>query len=69
MGQQISIEAGLDSYRERASELFHENVLLKAHVKELQAQMEQLTAPPTTDDTPPSVMPPLDDGQASQAMR
>lgn len=69
MGQQISIEAGLDSYRERAVELFHENVLLKAHVKELQAQVEQLTAPPAADDAPPSFMPPLDDGQASQAMR
>lgn len=36
MGQQISIEAALESYRRRAEELFHENVLLRARVQELE---------------------------------
>lgn len=42
MGQQIGIEAALDSYRRRAEELFHENVLLKARMGELEAEVAQL---------------------------
>ncbi|MFD9223825.1 hypothetical protein ACFWDI_28430 [Streptomyces sp. NPDC060064] len=44
MAQQISIEAALDGYRRRAEELFHENVLLKARMGELEAENERLQA-------------------------
>ncbi|MGW5175913.1 hypothetical protein ACWERY_16315 [Streptomyces sp. NPDC004082] len=64
-GQQISIEAGFESYRERATELFHENVLLKAQNRELQAQLEQLTAP--AESTPQPYAPPSP--EPDQAMR
>lgn len=66
--QQISFEAGLAAYRERAVDLFHENVLLRAHLKTLEAQVEQLTAPPA-DGTPPPYAPSVDDETAAQAMR
>lgn len=66
--QQISFEAGLDAYRERAVDLFHENVLLRAHVKTLEAQVEQLTTP-ADDGTPPPYPPPPTDDTAAQAMR
>jgi hypothetical protein len=46
MGQQISMDAAFASYRDRATDLFHENVLLKAHVAELEAQLEQQPAAP-----------------------
>lgn len=42
MAQQISIEAALDSYKERAATLLHENVLLTARVRELEAENAQL---------------------------
>jgi hypothetical protein len=38
MAQQISIEAALEAYRERAAALFHENILLSARISELQAE-------------------------------
>jgi uncharacterized protein YlxW (UPF0749 family) len=53
MGQQVSIEAAYEVYRTRASELFHENALLRAQttdlearVKALQAELEQARAQP-----------------------
>ena len=42
MGQQISIEAALESYRQRAATLLHENVLLAARVSELEAEVGRL---------------------------
>lgn len=42
MGQQISIEAALESYRQRAATLLHENVLLTARVGELEAEVDRL---------------------------
>ena len=42
MGQQISIEAALESYRQRAATLLHENVLLTARVSELEAEVDRL---------------------------
>jgi hypothetical protein len=42
MGQQVSLEAAFDGYRERAAELLHENILLKVHVKQLEGELEQL---------------------------
>jgi hypothetical protein len=45
MAQQISMETALNSYRKAASDLFHENVLLKAQVAELQAQLESPAGP------------------------
>lgn len=67
-GQKVSIEAGFESYRERATDLFHENVLLKAQVKELQVQLEQLTAPAADASVPPYA-PPQEPEAAVQAMR
>lgn len=66
--QQISFEAGLDAYRERAVDLFHENVLLRAHVKTLETQLEQLTAP-ADDGTQPPYAPPSGNEASDQAMR
>lgn len=42
MAQQISIEAALESYKQRAATLLHENVLLTARVSELEAEVVRL---------------------------
>lgn len=42
MAQKISIEAALESYKERAATLLHENVLLTARVSELEAEVARL---------------------------
>jgi hypothetical protein len=44
MGQQISMDAAFSSYRERATDLFHENVLLKAQITEMEAELTSLRA-------------------------
>jgi hypothetical protein len=55
MAQQISIEAALDSYRRRAEELFHENVLLKARMGELEEENERLQREEGAGETKPAV--------------
>ncbi|MET9517406.1 hypothetical protein [Streptomyces sp. NPDC002994] len=52
MAQQISMEAAFDGYRKTATDLFHENVLLKARVRELEAQVEQEPAGPVVEQSP-----------------
>lgn len=44
MAQQISVEAAYNVYRDRASELFHENALLRAQAVELEARVSALEA-------------------------
>lgn len=44
MGQQVSIESAYEVYRTRASELFHENALLKAQNADLEARVTALQA-------------------------
>jgi hypothetical protein len=41
MGQQISVEAALPVFRQRCSELNDENLLLKARINELEAELEK----------------------------
>ncbi len=48
VGRQISIETALDGYRASATDLFHENVLLRARLKEVEAEAEQLRGQPPT---------------------
>lgn len=59
MAQQISVEAAYEVYRGKASDLFHENALLRAQVVELesrlnalQAENEQLKAQPPAAQVP-----------------
>lgn len=42
MGQQISVEAALPVYRQRCGELHDENLILRARINELEAEVEQL---------------------------
>lgn len=44
MGQQVSVEAALPVYRQRCGELHDENLILRARVNELEAEVEQLRA-------------------------
>lgn len=44
MGQQISVEAALDAFRKEYGKVADENVLLKAHISELEAQLERTRA-------------------------
>jgi hypothetical protein len=53
MGQQVSIEVAFEGYREKATELFHENVLLKAHTKTLETEIEQLRKAGSADSPAP----------------
>lgn len=49
MAQQISIEAALAAFRQKCGELVDENVLLKAHVTELEQQLAAAQAPESAD--------------------
>lgn len=44
MGQQVSVEAALPVYRQRCGELHDENLILRARVNELEAEVAQLRA-------------------------
>ncbi len=44
MAQQVSIEAALAAFRKKCGELLEENVLIKAHTTELEAENERLRA-------------------------
>jgi cell division septum initiation protein DivIVA len=42
MGQQISVEAALDAFRKEYGKVADENVLLKAHISELEGELSRL---------------------------
>jgi cell division septum initiation protein DivIVA len=44
MGQQISVEAALDAFRKEYGKVVDENVLLKAHISELEGELSRLQA-------------------------
>lgn len=44
MGQQVSVEAALPVYRQRCGELHDENLILRARISELEAEVAQLRA-------------------------
>ena len=69
MGQQIGMESAFASYRDRAVDLFHENVLLKAHVAELQGELARLqgTAPAAGEQEPVPASSYLGDAYSGEA--
>lgn len=73
MGQQVSVEAALPVYRQRCGELHDENLILRARVNELEAEVEQLragapvsTLPPGLGATPAQQAPDGDDADFDQ---
>lgn len=71
MAQQISIEAALAAFRKKCGELLEENVLLKAHTTELEAENEQLRAqlPPAAASESGFAPAPREEASDGQAMR
>lgn len=57
MGQQISIEAALNAFRQEFGKVADENVLLKARVSELEAELERRNV--GTSDPHPSMVGPV----------
>jgi hypothetical protein len=44
MGRQISMEAGLEAFRQKCADLLEANVLLEAQLAEVEKENEQLRA-------------------------
>ncbi|MEU1088975.1 hypothetical protein ABZ401_19430 [Streptomyces sp. NPDC005892] len=47
MARQISMEAGIEAYRQKCADLLHANVLLEAANAELEAELEKVRVAPS----------------------